>query len=250
VTRREKFYGLVQVTVAPIVAVSLCRIELPVIPNQFVGDECHIIGQKTDGPRGSDSDRESIDECENLILLCKTHHKLVDDQQVNFSVKFLRALKIIHESWVKESLGPLKQKGQQPKIWLLDRIRTGKELMAVFGGVCTHLLDLDEPNTEQEMELLGNFLQEVQDWIDAWNDIESSDRVQAAFELSKKIKELEAADFYVFALPVKQRVKLNDKAELWPSGILTVVRQSNPGITALGQLATFLKVGANSFPSD
>ncbi|MCW5553985.1 MAG: hypothetical protein KIS67_17750 [Verrucomicrobiae bacterium] len=219
-------------------------------PESVIGDECHIVGQKIDGPRGANTDRGNIDEYENLVLLCKTHHKLVDDQPTKFSVEFLCSLKTVHENWVKQSLEPLKQKGQQLKIWLLDRIHTGKELMAVFEGVCTHLLDHDEPQSEQEMELLGNFLQDVQDWIDARGDIESSGRVRAGFELSKRIKELEAVGFYVFALPVKQRIKLNDKTELWPSGILTVVRKSNPGITALGQLASLLKVGANSFPSD
>ena len=120
--------------------------------------------------------------------------------------------------------------------------------MIIFGGVCTHLFDHDEPQNEHEMELLGGFLQEVEDWIDAWGEIESGDRVRGGFELSKRIKELEALGFYVFALPVKQRVKLNEKEELWPSGILTVVRKPNRGITELGQLASLLKIGANSFP--
>lgn len=214
-----------------------------------VGDECHIIGQKVDGPRGmAIGSRNNLDEYENLILLCKTHHKLADDQPQKFNTEFLLSLKTVHETWVKQCLEPLKQEGKQPKIWLLDRIQTGKQLMATFGGAYSHLFDHDEPHSEQEMELLGGFLQEVQDWIDAWNDIESSDRVRAGFGLSKKIKELEDIGFYVFALPVKQRVKLGDKEELWPSGILTVVRKSNPGITELGQLASLLKVGANSFP--
>ena len=128
-------------------------------PESVIGDECHIVGQKIDGPRGANTDRGNIDEYENLVLLCKTHHKLVDDQPTKFSVEFLCSLKTVHENWVKQSLEPLKQKGQQLKIWLLDRIHTGKELMAVFEGVCTHLLDHDEPQSEQEMELLGNFLQ-------------------------------------------------------------------------------------------
>ena len=215
-----------------------------------VGDECHIIGQKVDGPRGVASDgRDVIDEYDNLILLCKTHHKLVDDQPVKFTVEFLLLLKTAHETWVKKCLEPLKQEGKQPKILLLDRIETGKQLMAILGGVCSHLPDHEEPQNEQEMELLGGFLQEVQDGIDIWGEVESTDRVRMGFGLSKIIKELEEAGFYVFALAVKQRVKLGDKEEFWPSGIVTVVRKTNPGITESGQLASLVKVGANSFPS-
>ena len=144
-----------------------------------VGDECHIIGQKVDGPRGVASNgRDVIDEYDNLILLCKTHHKLVDDQPVKFTVEFLLLLKTAHETWVKKCLEPLKQEGKQPKILLLDRIETGKQLMAILGGVCSHLPDHEEPQNEQEMELLGGFLQEVQDGIDIWGEVESTDRVR------------------------------------------------------------------------
>jgi len=215
-----------------------------------VGDECHIIGQQVDGPRGATTDsRTNLDGYNNLVLLCKTHHKLVDDQPLKFTVKFLNELKCSHEAWVKQCLEPYKQGTKLPELLLLDRIHTGKELMVIFGGVYSHLFDHDEPQNEQEMELLGGFLQEVEDWIDAWGEIESGDRVRAGFELSKRIKELEALDFYIFALPIKQSVKLNDKEELWPSGILTAVRKTNRGITQLGQLASLLKVGANSFPA-
>ena len=214
-----------------------------------VGDECHIIGQKVDGPRGVTSgSRENLDEYENLILLCKTHHKLADDQFGKFTVEFLLNLKTIHETWVKQCLEPLKQESKQPKIYLLNRIQTGKQLMDVFGGAYSHFLNHDEPQDEQEVEMLGGFLQDVQDWIDIWDGIESGERVRAGFGLSKTIKGLEDAGFYVFALPVKQRVKLGEKVELWPSGILVVTRKTNSGITELGQLASILKVGSNTFP--
>jgi hypothetical protein len=45
-----------------------------------------------------------VDEYENLILLCKTHHKLVDDQPVKFDVTNLKRMKAKHEAWVQLSL--------------------------------------------------------------------------------------------------------------------------------------------------
>jgi hypothetical protein len=206
-----------------------------------VGDECHIIGQKPDAARGTVSlDGEDPDEYANLILLCKTHHKLVDDQPEQFSADFLRALKNNHEVWVKKCLEPCQQAGKPPRVWFLNRMRSGKDLMAVLGGVCFHLLSHDEPQNAEEMELLSRFTQEVQDWVDMWNEMESGERVRAGFGLSQEIKELEAQGFCVFARPARRRMKFDEKEELWPMAILAIVRKSNPGITELGQLACLI----------
>jgi hypothetical protein len=44
-----------------------------------VGDEAHIAAQSLGGPRYGECARGEIDSYENLILLCKTDHKRVDD---------------------------------------------------------------------------------------------------------------------------------------------------------------------------
>ncbi len=71
----------------------------------IIGDEAHIVAKKNNGSRGvsplSDEDR---DKYENLILLCRTHHKIIDDQFNFYTVKKLVDLKKKHESWVKGSL--------------------------------------------------------------------------------------------------------------------------------------------------
>jgi hypothetical protein len=68
-----------------------------------IGDECHISAQRPEGPR-FELGCDSVDECENLILLCKTHHKLIDDQPVKFDVTNLKRMKAKHEAWVQQSL--------------------------------------------------------------------------------------------------------------------------------------------------
>ena len=46
-----------------------------------VADECHIISSQTNGPRHDLSyPSEKLDSYENVILLCRTHHKMIDDQ--------------------------------------------------------------------------------------------------------------------------------------------------------------------------
>ena len=46
-----------------------------------VADECHIISSQTNGPRHDLSyQSKKLDSYENVILLCRTHHKMIDDQ--------------------------------------------------------------------------------------------------------------------------------------------------------------------------
>lgn len=65
------------------------------------GELAHIKGDKPSSPRydfnQSNEERNSPD---NLILLCGTHHKIVDDQPDIYTVEKLIELKKQHEKWV------------------------------------------------------------------------------------------------------------------------------------------------------
>ena len=70
-----------------------------------IGEEAHIIAQRNDGPRGdSPLTQEQRDKYENLILLCSIHHKIIDDQEKEYTVGKLIQFKQKHEKWVKENL--------------------------------------------------------------------------------------------------------------------------------------------------
>jgi hypothetical protein len=68
-----------------------------------VGDEAHIIARKESFTRGDyDSlSPEERDQYPNLILLCKVHHKQIDDQSDFLTVEKLREIKRLHEDEVK-----------------------------------------------------------------------------------------------------------------------------------------------------
>jgi hypothetical protein len=71
-----------------------------------VGEEAHIVSKKEDGPRFDDPlPMNRRDLFENLVILCNTCHKIVDDQFLHYTVELLRKLKQDHESWVLETLG-------------------------------------------------------------------------------------------------------------------------------------------------
>jgi hypothetical protein len=90
---------------------SYCRCRLVVGASDvdresIVGDEAHIISDSPTGPRAQEGSRDKLDSYDNAILLCKTHHKMVDDQPFTHSADDLRTMKAVHERW-----------GQSPAEW-------------------------------------------------------------------------------------------------------------------------------------
>ena len=84
----------------------------------IIGDECHIIARNESFTRG-DYDSLTPDERDhysNLILLCKIHHKQVDDQAADFTVERLREIKRAHEESVKSLWTDADKKRQEDEI--------------------------------------------------------------------------------------------------------------------------------------
>ena len=103
-------------------AFESCRKELVIDATEtddesLVGEECHIVGKSSDGPRGaSQLTSEQRDKYNNLVLFCAVHHKVVDDQPGEYTVERLHQLKNNHERWVQESLqgyDPIKQRDDE-----------------------------------------------------------------------------------------------------------------------------------------
>ncbi|WP_369391542.1 HNH endonuclease signature motif containing protein [Streptomyces sp. CG1] len=72
-----------------------------------VGDEAHIVAQSGKGPRAGLIPDGEVDRYENLILLCKVHHKLIDDQPAAYTVERLREMKRAHEQWAEQKIREL-----------------------------------------------------------------------------------------------------------------------------------------------
>jgi hypothetical protein len=70
-----------------------------------VGEIAHIVAKSLDGPRGSDPlPVDQRDDYNNLVLLCPTHHKIVDDNVVDWPIERLIQMKADHEKWVANQL--------------------------------------------------------------------------------------------------------------------------------------------------
>lgn len=69
-----------------------------------IGEEAHIVAQSAGGPRAFEAVPEkNVDGPANLILLCPTHHRIIDEQPGTYSVQTLRDIKEAHERRVRES---------------------------------------------------------------------------------------------------------------------------------------------------
>lgn len=69
------------------------------LSGEMVGEICHIKARNPEGPRydlnQTDAERHSF---ENLILLCRNHHKVVDDDPKKYTVEWLKRKKYEHEA--------------------------------------------------------------------------------------------------------------------------------------------------------
>jgi hypothetical protein len=103
---------------------AICKNELIVDPTDsdddpsVVGDEAHIIARKQSFTRGDyDSlTEEERDHYSNLILLCRNHHKQIDDQPAYYTVERLREIKATHEAEVRAERTEDDEKRQQDEI--------------------------------------------------------------------------------------------------------------------------------------
>ena len=225
---------------------AICKNELSIDATEsddesIIGEECHIISKKTNGPRFKEQIGDSnLDAYENLILLCRVHHKLIDDQPIEYSEEKIKETKSKHEQWVKESLekGAIKPirlrriKGE--KADLLFRIASGKQLFNIVDGMCGLYTDHPEPDNEFEVELFGDFLQSVRDWGDLSGDLEPSDKVKAIFDLSQSLKVLEEQGFWVFGNAEKRVLEGGvGEPSIWNMGYITIARNDSPNIINL-----------------
>ena len=225
---------------------AICKRELVVDAtlrddDSVVAEECHIISAREQGPRHDPTyPREKLDSYENLILLCRVHHKMVDDQQDTYTTDILWQIKSNHEVSVAEKL-----KGKQGTRSLrvrrvkqnipayLHRLATGKQVLDVMGNAYAGSLNHEELRDQEEVDLVGGFFQSARDWSAMWSELEPASQVRASFELTQTLQELEQAGFFVFGGREVQRLEGGNHEEPspWPVAILWVLRKDNESIT-------------------
>lgn len=226
---------------------AICRHELTmkIVPNaelSIIGEECHIISSKSNGPRYEKlSTIDQYDRIDNLILLCRNHHKLIDDKVEVYSVNVVRDIKAKHENWVEQTIMQGLAREARIHVRFLQRVKNGTQLAGLIGGSFAYVLDNDHPQNQEEVEAIAAFHQDVSDWGDMWSVLEPSERVRIGVAMNRHLSGLDRIGLWVFASRLKYKVTTIDGAgSVWPTLVVTAVRSTNPGITELGELAAIL----------
>jgi hypothetical protein len=74
-----------------------------------LGEQAHIVGLTKTSPRGkSNLTKKQRDSYYNLILLCPTHHTLIDKNPDDYTIEKLHYIKDEHEYWVSHKFSESK----------------------------------------------------------------------------------------------------------------------------------------------
>lgn len=169
---------------------AICNVELTRLDGHdvIVGDEAHIRSKQADGPRHDPTYTQPIDSYSNLILLCKAHHKLVDDNVEVFPADHLNEIKSRHETRVAKALG---RSDGSP--WVVEPdlrwIVTGTDLAGLVLGSEAYITSHAHPR-DDEVELIAGVMQEAIDWGDIANDVGQRGAVDAAMSLQTGLESL------------------------------------------------------------
>lgn len=218
---------------------AMCRIELVAEQNEHernlnIGDECHIISEQPTGPRHASDYEKNFDNYENLILLCKNHHKTIDELWETYSIMLLRTIKGNHEKWIRMVIDKAKNQEKKNAPTLLQRIITGKQLVDIIWEVHGYQFDHDTFENNEEAVFISGFLQNIQDWgeLSGFENFEIGKKVQLGFDLNKDIDELEKWGFFIFGERKSSRMTNANKDDLGilDIAVLVVLRKDNPAI--------------------
>lgn len=217
----------------------LCRIELvQEVPecnaNLIVGEECHIVSSKKDGPRGNISISYDFDDYQNLMLLCANDHKRVDELTTIYTLEVLSQFKALHENWVRTTLEKDISAfvNDQTNIKSMEKVFSGKQVIDLIDGAHLFDFDHDEVQSSKDAELIGNFFEGLKEWSDILSDIGFSERIKLGIDYTGYIQELQSAGFTLFGLRRSVRLRSNENKDmgLYDVASLLVLQSDNPGI--------------------
>jgi hypothetical protein len=171
-----------------------------------IGEEAHIVARSPGGPRAGDIHPDRLDHHSNLILVCREHHKQIDDQPNHYTVERLRQIKQAHTEWTaslgQDEAGPIRVVPDptvaQPH--LLKIIFTGHALWQMVRDSIA--LDHAYPDhlAEEDEDLIIEFLDMVMDYLDIAQDLTSvRQHHDAGKTLGEYISRLAERGFFVGA---------------------------------------------------
>lgn len=189
-----------------------------------VGEECHIVSSTPGGPRHDPSfPRVDIDDATNLILLCRTHHRLVHERPVEYSSQALRLMKARHERGVERKLEALVgRKGQS----LLAKLATGAEALAVVRDADGFDFAHDPLTESAETELVEHFLELLGRL--GGRALGPGRQIQAALQLTAELEALQRAGLIAYGVRLTRSAPAGGAKPTLAIAAVRVFRATNP----------------------
>jgi len=149
-------------------------------PDLVVGEEAHIVARSLRGPRGGLLPDSEVDKYDNLILLCRNDHRVVDGQSEVYTRDCLLQIKKDHERWAASKFGrpdvqPVRL-GPHPddrSVVQMRELKTGSDVWDVIADSHAYrLATLAEGDGEPgQCDLADEFLDAARDWAEISGDI-------------------------------------------------------------------------------
>ena len=171
------------------------------------------------GPRHVDN-YQDYDSYDNLILLCRNHHKEIDDiNNVSIYTKeMLHQIKHEHEKWVSESLTVnIPQKGIEVPILLF-----GNELFNILSASSGLSPNNDDCKNEAAAEYIANIWQMLSDYIDIIPDLTVYDQKKLEWDLHNLLNEMSEKGYFLYGKTVMVPVKFLNNTEKLPMALLYI----------------------------
>jgi hypothetical protein len=118
-----------------------------------IGLECHIRGQRTGGPRHDPEFPGDVHGYDNLLILCPTDHRKVDEQPGSYPVAKLLQIKADHEAWVETQLDEIHKPAPSFRIThprggtTLRLTLSGRDLWNLIDGAMAWWHETPEPES-------------------------------------------------------------------------------------------------------
>jgi hypothetical protein len=163
------------------------------------GEECHIVARSPGGARAADI--ADMDGYDNLILLCRTHHKQVDDQRSHFSVERLKKIKREHEEREasRDANGPVRliPDPARPAPGDFTLCLTGEHLWQAVSGSYSSRSSYPPGLTDDQADAVDSLLDELHDWLNVASEMSHKEQRQAVRSLGEHIKRLAGLGLFV-----------------------------------------------------
>jgi hypothetical protein len=153
----------------------------------ILGEEAHIRSSKPDGPRHV-AGYGNFDVYGNLVLLCPTHHTLIDKGAVeDWPIERIERIKSEHEEWVRQRLSPEEKRTLDVEVLMTAEVHRVEELLFEAWPMMHWRLQQAIPGIlEEELQALidvGLFLLK-KDWPPDYPEIRlASDRLRSLIGL-------------------------------------------------------------------